>query len=54
MQAVKQALEQAFNHQQALMWPRSNSVYGTGITMKPAGSDNRLKSISHRQLDRVP
>jgi len=54
MQAFKQALEPAFNSQWALMQTHSKSVDSIGITTKTAGSDNRLNSISGRQLYVVP
>jgi hypothetical protein len=54
MQALKQALEQAFNRQRALMQTRSDSVYSTGIRAKTAGSKDRYRSISGRQLYIVP
>jgi len=54
MQTFKQALEQAFNCQWALMGTCCNSVYCSGITMKTAGSDTRFKFISRQQLYIVP
>jgi len=53
-QPLKQALEQAFNRQRALMQTRSNSVYSTSIRAKTAGSKDEYWAISGRQPYTVP
>jgi len=53
MQAFQPALEQALNHQWAVMQTLRDSVYGCGTTMKIAGSIDRYKFISGRQPYKV-